>query len=94
MNPMPVVTDKVSLALELYSVPVIFLVSSSCETGELPQTSNPGCDDILFCNSHCSFPCIQGGFLCSAASLDLLAGLENRKLTPCEYLLRLARLDH
>ena len=95
MNPMPVATDKVSLALELYSVPVLFLASCSYETGELLQTSNLGCDDIPLCSSHCSSPCTRGGFLCSAATPHLLAWLENGKLTPCKYLFRLAQLlDH
>lgn len=34
INPMPVVTDKALLVLELYSVPVLLLLPSSCGTGE------------------------------------------------------------
>jgi len=89
MNPIPVVIDNVLLALETYSVPVLLLLPS-CETGELLQTSNFRCDDIPIHYNRCSSPGTRGGLLCFAAALHLLAGLENGKLTPFEYSLRLA----
>ena len=94
MNPIPVVTDKALLALELYPVPLLLLVLPSCEIGELLQTSNLGSDDIPICCSRCSSPRTRGGFLCSEASLYLLAGLENGKSTPRKYFLRLAQPDY
>lgn len=93
MNPMPVVIDNVLLALETYSAPVLLLLPS-CETGELLQTSNLRCDDIPIRHSRCSSPGTRGGFLCFAAVLYLLAGLENGKSTLCKYPLRLAQLDY
>jgi hypothetical protein len=94
MNPMPVVTDKVLFTSELYSIPVLLLVLSSCETGEILQASDlERCDIPIFC-TRCSPPRTRGGFLYSAAFPHLLAGLENDKLTPCKYILRLAQLIH
>lgn len=79
MNPIPVVIDKVLLALGLYSVPVLLLLPSSCETGKLLRMSNSGCDNLPLGRSRCSSPCTRGGLQCSATSRYLLGVLNNRK---------------
>jgi len=81
MNPMPVLTDKVLLALELYPVPVLLPLVSSCETGEPLQTTKSRCDDVPLGCTRCSLRCTRDGLLSSEVARYLLVVLEDGKET-------------
>lgn len=90
MNPMPVVTDKVSLALELYPVPVLFLESSSCETGELPRRRTR---EVMTYRFVVTIAVLLASELWSCVLQQPHICRQGYK-TSCEYLLRLVQLDH
>ena len=89
MNPIPVVIDKVLLALELY--PISSLSVFSCENGEIRESPDSSNGLPLHC-SGCSPPCTPGEPLCSATAHYPLEELEYRK--PRQHSFRLAYLNY